>query len=133
MKASKALGTRHQAPGTGHWALGIVGGLAIGLAGGLMVAALFTPPPAAATNPFASYSTSLNAPGENWAEVEASTNALATVPRALWVGTGGNLSVTSMAGDSETFVNVPSGTLLSIRPAYINTNGTTASDLVGVW
>jgi hypothetical protein len=53
-------------------------------------------------------------------------------PRALWVGTGGDV-VGRLAGDSadRTFSNVPDGTLLPFRFKLIKT-ASTADDMVGV-
>ena len=57
---------------------------------------------------------------------------LLQVPRAVWVGTGGDLVIIGPAGSSAvTLANVPDGTLLPISPTRI-TEATTASDLVGI-
>ena len=63
------------------------------------------------------------------------SGTLARVPRALWIGTGGNLSVVMMDDQSDTPVlleNIPSGTQLAIRPKKILGSGTTADAIVGL-
>lgn len=58
------------------------------------------------------------------------------MPRAIWVGGAGNLSVL-MADDgaaaSVTLVNVQSGTLLPIRARRVNATNTTASSIVALY
>jgi hypothetical protein len=52
-------------------------------------------------------------------------------PRAVWVGTGGDIELVGEPGaDPVVLKNVADGTLLLISPTRI-TEGTTASDLVG--
>lgn len=54
------------------------------------------------------------------------------VPRAVWVGTGGDLVVIGPEGtDPVTLANIADGTLLPISPTRI-TEATTADDLVGL-
>ena len=50
----------------------------------------------------------------------------------LWVGTGGDV-VVRLADDDEdqTFLNVPDGTLLPIRPTIVR-DTTTADDMIGL-
>lgn len=54
------------------------------------------------------------------------TNPLPQVPRAIWVGSGGDISL-----DGVVHKNVPSGTMLAVSPAKVDATGTTAADLVG--
>lgn len=62
---------------------------------------------------------------------------LTVKPRALWIGTGGNLYVemrdASEAAQTIAFLNVPSGTLLPIRPHKVRSTNTTASNIVAIW
>ena len=53
-------------------------------------------------------------------------------PRAVYVGTGGNLKVDMVGGQAITFTNVQDGFILPIRvtKVYSTANGTTASDIV---
>lgn len=53
------------------------------------------------------------------------------VPRALWVGTAGDLTVRFGTDTNVVIKNVPAGTLLPIRPTQIR-NATTAADIVAL-
>lgn len=58
---------------------------------------------------------------------------LPQIPRALWVGTGGSLSVIFTPGtDPVSLTNVPNGSLLPISPSRVRSAGTSASDIVGL-
>ena len=67
------------------------------------------------------------------------TVAFAQPPRAIFVGTTGNIQVTmlgTMGGDTVTkfiFYNVPSGTILPIRAAQVWLDFTTATNLIGLY
>ena len=52
--------------------------------------------------------------------------------RAIYVGTGGNLSVEDMRGNVVIYQNIPDGYRLDIRAVKVRATGTTASDLVGL-
>lgn len=55
-------------------------------------------------------------------------------PRALFVGTAGNVNV--QFGDLVTsvlFKNVPSGTILWVRPSRVMSTSTTAADMVALY
>ena len=54
--------------------------------------------------------------------------------RALYVGTGGNISV-NMAGTGAAvvFTGVPSGSVLPISVTRVLSTDTTASDIVALW
>jgi hypothetical protein len=54
-------------------------------------------------------------------------------PRALFVGTGGDLAVEMMSGDEVVFKNVPNGTLLPIRVRKVLVAGTTAANILGLY
>lgn len=56
---------------------------------------------------------------------------LSEVPRAIYVGTGGNLSVVGPGGN-VLFKNVPSGTILPVATTRVRATTTTAADLVGL-
>lgn len=56
---------------------------------------------------------------------------LAEIPRAILVGTGGNLRVTTKTGNTLTIPNVPAGTL-SLRVTRVFATDTTASDLTAL-
>lgn len=53
--------------------------------------------------------------------------------RALYIGTGGNLTVTLVEDTTSVqFVNVPNGTFMPIQVAIVWNTGTTASDIIGL-
>ncbi|MFM2279945.1 MAG: hypothetical protein RLZZ444_2176 [Pseudomonadota bacterium] len=60
------------------------------------------------------------------------TTPASETTRALYVGVGGNLSVTMASGGNATFTAVSSGTILPIRVTKVLATGTTASDIVGL-
>lgn len=57
---------------------------------------------------------------------------LPQVTRALYIGSGGNLTVTSACGRDVQFANVVGGTVLPVRVARVKASGTSAGDLVGL-
>lgn len=62
------------------------------------------------------------------------SNALAAVPKALFVGTGGNLTMRGMGGSADqVWKNVPSGTLLPFRAQYVRATGTSAADILALY
>jgi len=66
------------------------------------------------------------------AVVPHDVNALADVPKALFVGTGGTL-VLRGAGNADTiFKNVPDGSVLPFRAQFVRATGTTAADIVAL-
>lgn len=58
---------------------------------------------------------------------------LTTVPRELYVGTGGNLKITLVDGGTVVFANVPDGARLPYRAKRVFATLTTAADIVGVY
>lgn len=61
------------------------------------------------------------------------TNALTTIPKALYVGTGGTLVLRGVEGTVDvTFRNVANGQVLDVRAHYIRMTGTTAADIIGL-
>lgn len=53
-------------------------------------------------------------------------------PRALYIGTTGNLSVIMADGSDLIFNNVPVG-IFSIQCRRVKSTGTTASDIIGLY
>jgi hypothetical protein len=51
----------------------------------------------------------------------------------LYVGTGGNIRVTTSGNDILTFVNVQDGTFFPINVIKVFTTGTTALNLIALW
>ena len=84
-------------------------------------------------DPFSS-TDSVTSPSRDWFNIAPSDSAdLSIIPKAIYVGTGGDLVVTSARTNSEViFRNVPSGAVLDVRPAAVRETGTTAADLVGL-
>jgi hypothetical protein len=64
--------------------------------------------------------------------ITAADSDLATPVRAFYVGTGGNVKVTTTNGDEVTFSNVATGTILPVSVKRIWSTGTTASNIVGL-
>jgi hypothetical protein len=77
---------------------------------------------------------SLIAPARNCFSITPDdTAALSVVPKAIYIGTGGNLVIRAIDGTSDvTFANVASGTILDIRVAAVRSTGTSAANLVGL-
>lgn len=84
-------------------------------------------------DPFSS-TDSVTSPSREWFVIVPDDNSdLSFVPKAIFVGTGGDLVVSSTGTNTEViFRNVPSGSVLDIRPAAVRETGTTAADLVGL-
>ena len=79
----------------------------------------------------------LDSPADNAVAVTPNDSTdLANVPRAIYVGTAGNLVVHMKNGSgtaaSVTFSAVPVG-VLPIRPTRVLATGTTASNIVAIW
>lgn len=82
---------------------------------------------------FTSQAVSLESPAFHVVAITAADADLATDVRALYVGTGGNVKITTSGGTTATFANVPSGTLLPVRCRRVWTTGTTATDFTGLY
>ncbi|MDX3928210.1 MAG: hypothetical protein QHC90_20695 [Shinella sp.] len=86
------------------------------------------------TDPFSSHHTALDAPASHaFAIVPDNDAELAVTTRALYVGTGGDVTLVTVSGETVTFVNIAPGSVLPLRTARILENGTTAADLVGLY
>lgn len=64
--------------------------------------------------------------------IPSDSESLPVLPRALYVGIGGSLSVEMKWGSTITFNNVPDGALIPIRVLKVLTTSTTAS-IVGLY
>lgn len=60
------------------------------------------------------------------------TNELTYVTRALWIGTGGDITVVTKNDETVQFTNVPDGTLLPVRVKQVKATGTDADDIVAL-
>lgn len=54
-------------------------------------------------------------------------------PRALYVGTGGDVAVVTPDGAVSTFKNVASGSVLPVQTRRVNSTNTTAADIVALY
>ncbi|MEI9850621.1 MAG: hypothetical protein WDN24_06900 [Sphingomonas sp.] len=62
------------------------------------------------------------------------TNALGDIPKALFVGTGGNVTMRGVGGSADQlWKNIPSGSILPFRVKYVRATGTTAADLLALY
>lgn len=88
-----------------------------------------------ATDTFNRFRADVFSPATNAVAVTPhNSNDLGYVTRAVYVGTGGNLTVKMQdSGTSVTFVAVPTGTTLPIRCTRILATGTDAADIVALW
>ncbi|MBX9796006.1 hypothetical protein [Sphingomonas sp.] len=66
--------------------------------------------------------------------VPSDTAALAEIPKALYVGAGGNLVLRGSGdtADSE-WRGVPSGSIIPLRARHIRASGTTASAILALY
>lgn len=62
------------------------------------------------------------------------TTALADIPKAIYVGTGGTIVMRGVDGvTDQSWKNVPSGALIPFRGQYVRATGTTAADLLALY
>ncbi len=65
------------------------------------------------------------------AVVPHDANPLPSIPKALYVGTGGNVTLRCVDDAVDvTFRNVPAGGLIRARARYVRATGTTAADIL---
>lgn len=89
-------------------------------------------------DPFGGVFSSVSDPGERAAAVIPSNTAdLLETPKAIYVGTGGDIA---MIGDNEAdgavavvWRNVPDGAIVPFRPRRIMATGTTASAMIAIY
>lgn len=59
------------------------------------------------------------------------SNPLPTLPKALYVGTGGHVALRCVDDMADVvFRNVPSGSIIRARASHVRATGTTASDIL---
>jgi type 1 fimbria pilin len=62
------------------------------------------------------------------------TNALTDIPKALFVGTGGAITMRGVNATSDTvWKNLSSGSVLPFRAQYVRATGTTAADILALY
>jgi hypothetical protein len=59
--------------------------------------------------------------------------ALGEVPKALYVGTGGTITMRGSGASDSVWANVASGTVLPFRARYVRATGTTAADILALY
>ena len=84
---------------------------------------------------FSGVADSLTAPARRaLAIVPSDSDALADIPKALYVGTGGNIIMRGAGGSGDQlWKNVPDGSILPFRAQFVRATGTTASDLLALY
>jgi phosphoenolpyruvate synthase/pyruvate phosphate dikinase len=63
----------------------------------------------------------------------ASGDGAYTSGNVLYVGTGGDLVVTTASGDKTTFVNIQDGTFIPVQVVKVWNTGTTAANIIALW
>ena len=53
--------------------------------------------------------------------------------RALYIGTGGDVSIVDLGGETVVFVGALAGSVLPIQTARVNATGTTATNIVALY
>lgn len=68
-----------------------------------------------------------------FAIVPHDSTALPTLPKAIFVGSGGTVTLRGVDAATDVVLkNVASGQVLDIRASHVRATGTTAADLVGL-
>ena len=86
------------------------------------------------TDAFTAFASALNDPARDAVAIVPNDSiALAVLPRALYVGTGGTLVVRCIDSVADvTLKNVAGGQILDLRVRHVRATGTTAADLVAL-
>ena len=73
-------------------------------------------------------------PADNAAAVTPNDSVdLTNIARALYIGTGGDVKITTAGGDTVTLNDVQGGSILPIRTKRVFSTGTTASNMVAIY
>ena len=67
------------------------------------------------------------------AVIPSDSTDLPVRPRALYVGTGGDLAIRDAAGAVAIRRNVAAGTEIAFEAVRVMATGTTASDILAIW
>lgn len=65
--------------------------------------------------------------------VDVATAVGSLWPRALYVGTGGNIAIVTVDGTAVTYKNAASGSVIAVQFRRVNATNTTATDLVALY
>jgi hypothetical protein len=81
---------------------------------------------------FAQYQDAENAPSRApYSVVPHDSNALPTVPKGLYVGVGGDVTLRGISGSADvTYRNLPDASYIAVRASHVRATGTTASALI---
>ncbi|WP_159976995.1 MULTISPECIES: hypothetical protein [unclassified Novosphingobium] len=84
-------------------------------------------------DPFQTHADAAFAPSRSpFAILPSDTEALALVPKGIYVGTGGDVVLRGVDGAADvTYRNLPDASYIAVRALYVRAAGTTAADLVG--
>ncbi|THD38347.1 MAG: hypothetical protein E7773_00930 [Sphingomonas sp.] len=87
------------------------------------------------SDPFQSSTDAVSAPARRALAVTPhDTNPLTDIPKALYVGTGGAITMRGVDGTADQlWKNVAAGAILPFRAQYIRATGTTAADLLALY
>jgi hypothetical protein len=66
-------------------------------------------------------------------DVSSSDVTLAIPGAVLYIGTGGDVKVTTISGDDVTFKNLPNGSVLAVQVKKVFSTGTDADDIVALY
>lgn len=82
---------------------------------------------------FSANAASLAGPATHvFAVAPSDTADLLEAVRALYVGSGGTVSLRTVSGATATFLSVPAGSILPVRADRVLQTGTTATDIIGL-
>lgn len=66
-----------------------------------------------------------------YAIVPHDANPLPYLPKGIYVGTGGNVTLRGVDSDSDvTYRNLPDASYIAVRATHVRATGTTAADLI---
>lgn len=84
---------------------------------------------------FSSSADSVSAPARRAvAVVPHDSNALIDIPKALYVGGAGQVTMRGVDGGvDQAWKNVAAGTILPLRAQYVRATGTTATDILALY
>lgn len=84
---------------------------------------------------FSGHGDAVSAPATRLAAVVPhDVNALPDIPKALFVGTGGDLMLRGSGGGGDALLkNVADGSVIPVRAQYVRATGTSAADIVALY
>lgn len=83
-------------------------------------------------DPFAHFSDDPSAPARApYAVMPSDTDPLPSVPRGIYVGTGGDVTLRGIGASADVvYRNLPDASYIAVRAAYVRATGTTAANLI---